>query len=366
MNALGLIPRSTALRGIVALGIASKLTGTSGAAERLSDIIQAAKNERELSLVAGADTFGGAPGFAALNDAFNKRFNLDVHITLTPGPSMTAMGSRLVTEFKGNRTASSGVYMGPVSQFVQLDRENVLQRVNWAGTFPWVSPDSVLSATGSGVLVFTGPNAIVYNPKSLAPAQAPKRFEDLVDPRMSGAWTKQLAIPPYPDFLVGLTLIWGVDRVRDFAQKLVEVSAGTLRYGEAQPLIDGQFSIMANASSALDMEWVWEAKGVKFNVVFGSNPVYSDFFQLGVPKNSPTPNLGQLFAAFMVTPEAQNISERFGFQASHLAAGTRINAFVKANRLRLIDPRMIYDLYAAPGTAALYNDLGKILLRGNG
>jgi ABC-type Fe3+ transport system substrate-binding protein len=363
MNDSGQISRGGALRGLAALGMAGTVTGTSVAAERLPDIIQAAKNERELSVIAGADTFGGAPGFRALNDAFNKRFNVDVEIGLTPGPSMTAMGSRLVTEFKGNRVASTGVYVGPISQFAQLDREGVLQRANWTGTYPWVPRDAVLSATGSGLLVFTGPNAIVYNPRSLTPAQAPRRFEDLVDPRMAGAWSKRLAIPPYADFLAGLTLLWGVDRVRDFARKLVAVSAGTLRYGEAQPLIDGQFSIMANVSSALEMKWLWEAKGVAFNVVFGSNPVYSDFFQLGVPKNSPSPNLAQLFTAFMITPEAQIISDRLGFKSSHLVAGTRMNAFVKANRIRFIDPRRIYDLYAAPGTAALYTELGNILLR---
>jgi ABC-type Fe3+ transport system substrate-binding protein len=363
MNVSSFVSRKDALSSVAAMGIAAAIPWRAEAADRLPDIIRAAKNERELSFIAGSETMGGAPGVSALNDAFNKRFNLDVHITLTPGPSMTAMGSRLVTEFKGNRTASTGVYLGPISQFATLDHENVLQRVNWAGTFPWVPRQAVLSSTGSGVLVRTGPNAIVYNPKQLPVAQAPKRFEDLVDPRMIGAWSKRLAIPPYPDFLAGLTLLWGVERVRDFAQKLVAVSAGQLRYGEAQPLIDGQFSIMANVGSALELKWFWEAKGVLFNTVFGSTPTYSDYFQLGVPKNSPSPNLAQLFAAFMVSPEAQAITDKFAAQGSHLSAGTRISIFLRENHVRLIDPRKIYDLYAAPGTAALYDELGKILTR---
>jgi ABC-type Fe3+ transport system substrate-binding protein len=356
------ISRKAALRGVAAVGMAIASTRGVDAADRLPDIIRAAKTEHDLSLVAGSETMGGAPGVSALNAAFNKRFNLDVHIGLTPGPSMTAMGSRLVTEFKGNRTASTGVYLGPVSQFAALDRENVLQRVNWTETFPWIPREAVLSSTNSGVLVRTGVNGMVYNPKLLPAAQAPKRFEDLVDPRMTGAWSNRLAIPPYPDFLAGLSVLWGLDRVRDFAQKLVTVSAGQLRYGEAQPLIDGQFSIMANDGGALELKWYWEAKGVIFNVVFGSNPTYSDYFQLGVPKNSPTPNLAQLFTAFMVTPEAQAITDKFGSQASHLATGTRLNTFLKANHIRLIDARKIYDLYAAPGTAALYEELGKILV----
>jgi len=362
MNASSHISRREALCGVAAIGMAAASTRRVDAADRLPDIIRAAKNEGDLSLVAGSETMGGAPGVSALNVAFNKRFNLDVHIGLTPGPSMTAMGSRLVTEFKGNRTASTGVYLGPLSQFAALDQENVLQRVNWTGTFPWIPREAVLSSTGSGVLVRTGVNAIVYNPKLLPAAQAPKRFEDLVDPRMIGAWSNRLAIPPYPDFLAGLTVLWGVDRVREFAQKLVAVSAGQLRYGEAQPLIDGQFSIMANDGGALELKWFWEAKGVIFNVVFGSNPTYSDYFQLGVPKNSPTPNLALLFTAFMVTPEAQAITDKLGAQGSHLVPGTRINSFVRTNHIRLIDPGRIYDLYAAPGTAALYAELGKILV----
>jgi hypothetical protein len=64
----------------------------------------------------------------------------------------------------------------------------------------------------------------------------------------------------------------------------------------------------------------------------------------------------------MVTPEAQAITDKFGDQGSHLVPGTRINSFVKANHIRLIDPRKISDLYAAPGTAALYDELGKILV----
>jgi ABC-type Fe3+ transport system substrate-binding protein len=362
MNVSRHISRKEALGCVAVIGMAAARTRRADAADRLPDIIRAAKNERDLSLVAGSETMGGALGVSALNVAFNKRFNLDVHIGLTPGPSMTAMGSRLVTEFKGNRTASTGVYLGPLSQFVALDRENVLQRVDWSGTFPWVPREAVLSSTGSGVLVRTGVNAMVYNPKLLPAAQAPKRFEDLIDPRMTGAWSNRLAIPPYPDFLAGLTVLWGVDRVRDFAQKLVAVSAGQLRYGEAQPLIDGQFAIMANDGGALELKWFWEAKGFVLNVVFGSNPTYSDYFQLGVPKNSPTPNLAQLFTAFMVTPDAQAITDKFGAQGSHLVPGTRINSFVKANHIRLIDPRKISDLYAAPGTAALYDELGKILV----
>jgi len=360
MTPLKSMSRSAAMRSVGAVAMTAATMRAAVAADLLTDVVRAAKNERELVLVAGSDTFGGSPGMDALNDLFNRRFKLDARISLTPGPSMPAMASRLATEYKGNRSATTGIYHGPVSQFAGLDRDGVLMRVDWVRTFPWIPPAAVLSSTGTGVLVRTGPNAMVYNPKYLPASQAPKRYEDLVDTNLNGPWNKRLAIPPYPDFLAGLTLVWGVDRTREFARKLVAVSGGQLRYGDAEALIDGQFAIMANDGGALEMKWLWEPKGVAFNVVFGSNPTYSDYFQLGVPKNSGTPNLAQLFTAFMVTREAQMVINKVG-QGSHLVPGTRMADYLKANRVRLIAPARIYDFYAAPGTAALYSELGSII-----
>jgi ABC-type Fe3+ transport system substrate-binding protein len=356
-----IVPRSAALRGIASVTAVLAATRKASSADRLQDLIAAARNEKELTLIAGSDTFGGQPGLNALNDTFNKRFNLDAHVILTPGPAMTAVAARLATEYKGNRTASTGIYLGPVSMFISLDRDGALEHVDWAGTFPWVTREMVISPDGSGLLVRTGPNAITYNPKFLAPENAPKRYEDLVDPRLGAAWRGRLAIPPYPDWLAALAAFWGADRVRDFAKRLVAVSAGQLRYGEAQPLIDGQFSIIANEGSALELKWHWEEKGVILNVVFGSSPVFCDYFQMGVPKNSAAPNLAKLFVGFLTTREAQAITDKYGAQASHLVPGTRVYAFVRANRVKLEDPHRIYDFYSSPQTTALYDELGKIV-----
>ena len=362
-RAMTAFTRSAALRGLASGAGSAIITGGSAAraADRLADLIRAAKSERELNIIAGSDTFGGQPGMNALNDALNKRFNIDVHVSLTPGPSMPANASRIATEYKGNRTSSTGVYLGPLSMFSFLDRAGVLERGDWTGYFPWVTREMVIEPRGAGLLVRTGPNAIVYNPKFLAADKAPRRYEDLVDPRLSGAWGPRLATPPYPDYLAILRLNWGVDRVREFAKKISAISGGQLRYGEAQPLIDGQFAIMANEGSALEANWVWASKGVIFNVVFGTSPALCDYFQLGVPKNSSAPNLGKLFVGFMASAEAQAITDKYGAQGSHLVAGTRVNAFVRENKLALQDPRKLRAFYDAPGTDALYEELGKII-----
>lgn len=354
------VSRAQAL-GSLAATAALAATARPVRAAALNDLVAAAKGEKELNLIAGSDTFGGAPGMSALNDAFNKKFGLNATLTLTPGPAMTVMGSRLLTEYQGNHTASTGVYMGPFSQFVTLNRAGALEKVDWVGTFPWVSRAMVVDPDGVGLLMRTGPNAMLYNPKVLPQNQAPKTYDDLVNPRLDAPWNKKLALAPYPDWLAMLSITWGADRVRALATKLAAVAGGQLRYGDAQPLIDGQFTLMANEGSCLELKWAWESKNVPFNVVFGSNPVVCDYFQLGVPKNSPVPHLARLFVGFMTTPEAQAITDKFGGQGSHLVPGTRIYQFVHAQHITLQDPRRVYAFFSDPSTSALYDELGKII-----
>lgn len=312
-------------------------------------------------MIAAATQYGDQPGIRALNDAFNKRFNLDVHIRLTPGPSLNALAARLAAEFKGNRPASAGVYRGAIGAFVSLERIGALERVDWVRIFPWVDGRAVISPNGVGLLVKTSPNGMIYNPKVLPVEKAPRRYEDLVDPRLRAAWAGKLAVAPYPDWLAELTLTWNVDRVLEFARKLIAVSGGQLRYGEAQPIIDGQFALMANTGSPLELKWYWEDKGVPLNVVFGAQPANCDYEQLAVPKNSATPNLAKLFVGFMASPEAQAITDRLGTQSSHLIPGTRLYRFVRDHRVALQDPRKLYAFYSAPGTPALYDELAQII-----
>src|SRR6266550_3000096 len=53
------------------------------------------------------------------------------------------------------------------------------------------------------------------------------------------------------------------------------------------------------------------------------------------PKTYAHPNLAKLFVAFMASPEAQRVVEKYEQRSSHLVAGTRMANYVKQNRLKL-------------------------------
>jgi ABC-type Fe3+ transport system substrate-binding protein len=315
------------------------------AADTSEQLIAGAKKEGdEIVFVAGAQTFGGRKGLAEIEAAFNKKFGLKARINFAAGPDMNARAARLITEVKANRQSSSDLYLGSQSHFALLHKENALEKVNWAGTFSWLSKEMEIFP-GEGVLVYTSPNGIIYNANLIPKDKAPKSYSDLVDPRLSPTWAGKLAIPPYVAWLADLSLVWGQEKAKDFARKVVALSGGRLRYSEEERVVSGEFPIMANLGDALGAMWAWQAKGAPLVAVPGLNPINTDYFQLGVPRNSPHPNLAKLLVAFMASKEAQAVLQKYESRSSHLVEGTIMAKYLRENRVQVQEPKVSMDYY---------------------
>jgi ABC-type Fe3+ transport system substrate-binding protein len=323
------------------IGLLSALGAISSviAAESSEPLIAGAKKEgEEIIFVAGAQTFGGRKGLSDLEGAFNKKFGLTSRISFAAGPDMNARAARLITEVKAGRKSSSDIYLGSQSHFALLHKESALEKVNWSGVFPWVTKAMEIFP-GEGVLVYTSPNGIIYNSNLIPKDKAPKGYTDLVDLRLSPLWAGKLAIPPYVAWLAELSLNWGQEKVKDFARKVVALSGGRLRYSEEERVVSGEFPIMANMGGAMEAMWAWQAKGAPLVAVPGSTPVNTDYFQLGVPKNSAHPNLAKLFVAFMASKEAQAILQKYESRSSHLVEGTMMAKYLRDSRVKLQEPK---------------------------
>ncbi|HEX9274134.1 MAG TPA: hypothetical protein VGA01_18195, partial [Candidatus Binatia bacterium] len=191
-----------------------------GAAETAEQLIAGAKKEGdEIVFVAGAQTFGGRKGLAELETGFNKKYGVKAQISFAAGPDMNARAARLITEVKAGRKSSTDLYLGSQSHFALLHKENALETVNYSGIFPWVTKEMEIFP-GEGVLVYTSPNGIIYNSNLIPKDKAPKNYADLVDPRLSPNWAGKMAIPPYVAWLAELSLVWGPEKVKDFARKV--------------------------------------------------------------------------------------------------------------------------------------------------
>src|SRR5215813_13265298 len=291
-------------------------------AETYEQLVAGAKKEGdEIVFVAGAQTFGGRKGLSEIEAAFNKKFGLKARINFAAGPDMNARAARLITEVRAGGKSSSDFYLGSQSHFALLHKENVLEKINWSGIFPWVTKEMEIFP-GESVLVYTSLNGIIYNSTLIPKDKTPKNYADLVDPRLSPAWAGKMAIPPYVQWIADLSLLWGQDKVRDFARKLVPLSGGRLRYSEEERVVSGEFPIMANIGGALEHMWMWEKKGAPLVAITGSSPPITSYFQLGALKKSAHPNTAKLLVAFMMSKEAQAIIEKYDGRTTHLVEGT--------------------------------------------
>jgi ABC-type Fe3+ transport system substrate-binding protein len=334
------------------------------AAETAEQLINGAKKEGdEIVFVAGAQTFGGRKGLADLETGFNKRYGLKAHVNFAAGPDMNARAARLITEVKAGRKSSTDLYLGSQSHFALLHKENALEKFNWSGTFSWVTKEMEIFP-GEGVLVYTSPNGIIYNTNLIPKDKAPKNYMDLIDPRLSPMWTGKLAIPPYVAWLAELSLVWGQEKVKDFARKLVALSGGRLRYGEDERIVSGEFPIMANIGDAFGAMWTWQAKGAPLVAVPGLTPINTDYFQLGVPKSAAHPNLAKLFVAFMVSKEAQAVLQKYESRSSHLVEVTTMAKYLRENNIAVQEPKESISYYLKGDSSEglqFKEDLAKIL-----
>jgi ABC-type Fe3+ transport system substrate-binding protein len=352
---------SFGLASIVSLVLFFTVSLPSQASETLDQLIAAARTEKELYFVAGPTTFGGKKGLSEIEAAFNKKFGINSRILFTAGPEMNSMAARVITELKAGGKSSTDVYLGSLGQFAHLQKENVLQEVNWSGTFPWVTREMEETLSRKGVLVYTSPRGIIYNASLLPQEKAPKKYEDLIDPRLSPTWAGKLALPPYPNWLVELSLMWGEERVKDFTRRLVALGGGWLRYGEEERVISGEFPIMANIGDALAAMWKWQSKGGPLVAVLGTSPGDTSYFHLGVPKNSGHPRLARLFVAFMISKEGQSILDKHDFRSSHLVEGSRMAKYLRDHGTTLQDPKELFNFYLKGGGFKLNEELARLL-----
>jgi len=327
----------------------------------LEQLVAGAKKEGEVTLIASASTFGGKKGFAELEAAFNKRYGLTSKVNLAPGPSFPQVAARVMSELKAGAKSSTDLYLGSDGTMASMNKEKVLQKVNWSGVFPWVTKEMEIFPQET-LLVYASFHGIIYNSNSIPKDKAPKSYEDLVDPVLSQTWAGKIAIPSYIHWLVRVSGSWGKEKVLAFARKLAPLSGGRLRQGEEERIVSGEFPIMASTGGVLEAMWKWQAKGAPLVGLPGSSPPTSSYYQLGVPRNSAHPNSAKLFVAFMTTKEAQAVMEKHDQRSSYLVDGTLMAKYVRSNKLKLQDPRELNELFQRDDTA-LEEELTKILLK---
>jgi iron(III) transport system substrate-binding protein len=290
---------------------------------KLDDIIAAAKKEGVLEFYASSSL--GPEGTQALAAAFNKKHGLNIKVNYHPSGAMTRDVAKIVG------LAATGVPPEWDLMVVTDAHHGSL----WTRKLHVPFDYKTLGVDANGIQYDSGTVSIAnqmilpaYNKKILPARDVPKKWEDLLDPKWKDGklgilsathhWARLAAGP------------WGVEKTTAFIKKLSALKPILGRGGEiAQRLLIGEILIAATMHD----DQIQEQADSPMVFADQIQPVISPEYHAGVIKGAVRPNAGHLFAAFMTTPQAQEILEKhLGLTSVHVK-GTRAHKFAQGKQL---------------------------------
>ncbi|MBI4322409.1 MAG: extracellular solute-binding protein [Chloroflexi bacterium] len=261
----------------------------------LAQVIEGAKKEGRVTvqLQSGVEA-------KLVREGIKKKYGVDLQIESQPSASYPAALAKALAEQKAGAVPSYDVLPLSDTTSVEAARANLAEKVDWEPLLAQGTPREMIQLDGYGVSVFNNHVGMVYNPKVVPPAESPKSFTDLGNPK----WRGKIAAFNYANQYLLYAFVRGVDRTlaefRAFMKNSppMEVYAnGATRYMSGEyPIIFSTSTYYLEAQKAgvpaewasLDVSWVTTAM---FHAI----------------KGAKNPNAAKLFIVFLASPEGHKI-----------------------------------------------------------
>jgi iron(III) transport system substrate-binding protein len=317
------------------------------------------KGEKELDLVWSATSLGGSEGAQKFEALFNKMYGTGVKIHFTPGPSMTDMAGKVTQEAAAGRRSTTDVLVGTESHFGDLLNRGVLEEFDYTRLSPRITRD-ILATKNLGVEIYTIVSGITYNTNFVAPADVPRKLEDVLHPKWKGkiASTQNAAIFDR----VAFRPEWSVEKMRVFLLKLSGHVAGLIRASENERVISGEFVMLVMDGGGHQVR-KQQAKGAPVGHVIPEDAGSVSFGYMGVPRNAAHPNLARLFVNMVVSEAGQRVVFETHFTDHHELPGSQSAAALKDLQAKRIDLLRVGTDFVAkhPEMSGLSEEFRKIL-----
>ena len=251
--------------------------------------------------------------------AFEKRFpgvKLE-HIRDTGGNSI---GARIVAESQGG-TRTGDLATSGAAVLVPLVKRNLVLKVDWAG----LGASPKMAPNGYGIVTNAVIYVIIYNTKLVKPADAPKTWDDLLDPK----WDGKLGIWVRGEGQGSLAAAWGEEKVADYVRKMnahhpvLEQSTFPLAQQVAAGEILVGFGLYHSAQPPL-------RRGAPIKIVVPEPAPTSTLYSF-VPAKAKNPAGGELLALWLATPEGAKVYEDATSRGNPLVPTTKTYALLKGH-----------------------------------
>ncbi|MDB5406513.1 MAG: transporter substrate-binding protein [Rhodospirillales bacterium] len=254
---------------------------------------------------------------AKIAAAFNQRFPKVTieHIRDAGGNSIAA---RIVQESQaGTRTAD--IATSGASLLTPLVERNLVEKIDWAGL--GIGPE--VAHNDYGVLTTAVLTVIVYNTALVPAGDAPKNWEDLLDPR----WDGKIGLWVRAEGQGSLAEKWGEAKVADYITRLKALHPVFEKstFPMAQQVAAGETQVALglyhSAQPAL-------RKGAPIKVVVPDPAAINALYSF-VPAKGGNRKGGQLLALWLATPEGAKAYEDATDRGNPAIAGTRTQEMLR-------------------------------------
>lgn len=263
--------------------------------------------QREKQLVEGARKEGGFLWYAhwdldevnKLKAGFEKKYPF-VKIKILRLAGGRGL-DRILTEARAGRYLVDLYYDGPREAYVFYAKEKMAAK----NLTPLRNEiyDFQKDKEGYWVSLSLTLNTFAYNTEMVSAAEAPKSWEDLLDPK----WKGKIAVDTEPDVMIeGLISAWGKEKTEDYLKKLGRQNV-LLRRGHTlitQLLAAGDFPIAAELYDYRVLEMKHRGAPVELGL---TSPMPAATNALMIPKRAVHPHAAALMYDFLVSEEGQRI-----------------------------------------------------------
>lgn len=297
----------------------------------LDELVAAAKKEGILEFYAySALTPKGAQ---ALAEAFNKRYGLNIKVNYHPSQDMAKNAATVIS------WAIAGLPPEWDVMVVTDAHHGLLWQKKLHKTFDYskVGVDAKLINYDNGTVSIA--NEIIqpaYNKNILPAKDAPKSWDDLLDPK----WRGKLGVTTATHHLARLAVgAWGEEKASRYVKALAKQDLMLGRMGDAYTrLLLGEILVVFSLHDG----FIQRAKREGAPIVHANiEPLISPSGEIGVLKGARHPYAGHLFSVFLTTPEAQNLWHEFMNQSSGLIPGTETYKELQGKKALFMTPDQV-------------------------
>ncbi len=285
---------------------------------------------RRAQLVAGAKKEGTVTIWGSfkpdelkqLSSEFNKIYPF-IKINYWRGQDNERI-TRFETDHSANRTQVDISDAGSFESYPRWRKIGLVER--FIDFIPGIEKMDKRMYSKHGDWALIGNNATTpqYNTKLVSAGEAPKSWEDLLNPKWKGAIGMTTDVRAWYIIALGEGG-WGVEKTENFLKKLKQQEIiWTRGHSAAIPLLEaGEFKIMGE--QLLRYAWQSQEKGAPIDWC-RTSPVPISGGTFFLTKKAPHPNAARLYIEWLFSPPGQLLYENItGYGAAAPGSGTRLS-----------------------------------------